>query len=86
MADHMRPLQAWLERIGARLVWQSKIPNWIGLISAYHVNGKVFLVQTFSNNNGWEVFIPASDKNNTSLTLDNAALFLGVEGCRGLVD
>jgi hypothetical protein len=59
-------------------------PSSPGTLRCYVVNGKTFIVYLFASG-GWELYRPAHDGNSTARTLDEAAVFLGCEGCRGLV-
>lgn len=79
------PLDAWLERVEARLLWQSNVKG-IGTVTCYLVNQRLAMVLRYQERRGWELFVPASNENNTALTLDGAAEALGVDGCAGLLD
>jgi len=80
-------LYAWLERVSAYEAWMTRIGNTGGSLSGYHINGQLVVVLRYANpEDGWELFIPASKKNHIADTLDAAAEFLGVDGCRGLVE
>lgn len=85
--DVRRPLSLWLKRIGAQMLWIQKVRS-VGTISAYMAgdNARVFLVHDFADSGGWEIYIPSSNKNDAALSMDHAAEYLGVEGCRGLLE
>lgn len=78
------PLRKWLDRVNARALWTQGVKG-IGDITAYAVNGHTILVQRFIDGGGWAIYLPASKSNSTVIELDSAAMFCGVEGCRGLV-
>ncbi len=72
----MAKLNGWLDRNGAMLVWQHGATSVCPMISSYLVHGVVVIVATFKTG-GFELFIPASKSNDVSMTLDNAAVFIG---------
>lgn len=80
-------LQLWLDRVNANFMWSAKIPGGKGAkIEAHNINGQCALVLRFANKDGWELFVPASNRNEIAHTIDAAAIALGVEGCRGLIN
>lgn len=88
-ADTTSPLHRWIDRIGARSIWSTSNDRGKILTTAYIVNGRTFIVvitQTARGTiTGWDIYVPASEKNSIAATLDSAAIALGVEGCAGLV-
>lgn len=77
-------LDKWLERVGAKLMWRQKIKPGGWYMEAWRINQRIVIVQDWEPD-GWELYIPASDKNDVESTLDETALRLGVEGCAGLL-
>jgi hypothetical protein len=87
MADqfHLSPtLDAWLKRVEASEQWTMTVPNTGAKVSGYLINGNLVVAVRYAEGNGWELLIPASKENNTAATLDGAASFCGVLGCRDL--
>lgn len=89
-AEKTAPLDAWLDRVEAREAWTALMPNGRSTITGYLINGHIAVaIRYYSHGerkiDGWELLVPASLKNDTTATLDGAALALGVEGCHGLV-
>lgn len=83
---HTDPLDAWLERVEALPQWQMKVPGLGHIVTSYLINGQLAVVIRYKENLGWELLVPSSNKNNTAASLDGAAMALGVDGCRGLVE
>lgn len=89
-------LNAWLDRVGARLLWQMSSKGRTGydrmntapfLLHCVEINGRVVIIQEWTGNGtGWQIYVPSSDKNDTAACVDGAAAALGVDGCRGLVE
>jgi hypothetical protein len=75
-------LERWLERVRARKLWEAAVPG--ATLEAHLINGRVALLLRHAGGHGWELFVPASDSNEVTRTLDDAALALGTEGCAGL--
>lgn len=101
MTERMNALDKWLERIEARPMYEMLSPNRRTMVTVYTVGGKhpigdeparasVFMVMRYVEPGkpatGWDIFVPASGSNNVRLTLDAAAMAMGVDGCRGLID
>jgi hypothetical protein len=80
-----KALEAWIERINARPMYETESPNHNTLLTVFACNGRVFVVMTYTEYDGFDLFVPAHSSNSIALTLDAAALALGVEGCAGLV-
>jgi hypothetical protein len=81
------PLQAWLQKIGARCLQQTPVGSeWhvkeYGFPAAYletwqNKNGRVFLVEVRAMGSGWEIWT-ASGVNDTHATLADAEKRLGL--------
>lgn len=73
-------LQAFLREMGARQMWKFSLQ--FSRLEGYMANGRVFIVQIFCERdtdqepNGWEIFIPACELNNTGATLNNARHYI----------
>ena len=72
-----RPIDVWLRINRARRLWSLDIPNVDGGIDCYMVNGHLLVVREFEGG-GWDVFIPASETNQTGPTLAAVAEFCGL--------
>lgn len=86
----LEPLRAWLDRVNAQCLYEMTSPSKRILTSVYVIGGRVAIVQSHRNmdgtTTGWDLFVPAKpDSADIALTLDAAAIALGVEGCAGLV-
>ena len=68
-------LNDWLRSVHAQCNWQKRI-QYVGLLECYSANGRVFLVQHYQGDRGWEIYIPASDGNSTTGTLSAAAAYI----------
>ena len=69
-------LTDWLRNHHARCNWQKRIP-YVGLLESWTANGRVFLVQRYRNDQGWEIYIPAGgDSIKTMDTLGAASLYI----------
>lgn len=84
-AKRQDALDLWLERVEAREQWTETVKHTGAKITAHIINCTLVMVLRYaSSGDGWELFIPASKTNYITDTLDNAALFLDVPGCRDL--
>jgi hypothetical protein len=79
-------LDAWLDRVDASKRWEFKLPSTGDIMAAHIINCQLVITLRYAGRNGWELFVPPSNSNKISDTLDHAAMMLGVEGCRGLVE
>lgn len=73
-------LEDWLESVGAGFQWCEYVDGF-GTLQLYRVNGRPFIVhsmQTKKHDFGWEIYIPATDSNVISATLEAAAEYLRV--------
>ena len=68
-------LRDWLNSHHAVCNWQKRIP-YVGLVESWTANGRVFIVQRYSNDQGWEVYIPAHDGNRSLDTLRQASFYI----------
>lgn len=73
--SRLAALEMWLEAVNAKLLWSSRIPN-VGVVECYSANGRIFHVQRCLRDAGFDVLVPASDKNSIAETLDAAARFI----------
>lgn len=79
-------LDAWLERVHAVKAWSVNVSNVPGLLTAYVIGGHVVIVQRYERSRGWQLYLPSSKSNSIDVSLDAAAEFCGVDGCRGLLE
>lgn len=77
-------LDAWLDRVGAYEQWQTVIEHTGATVTGYLINCRVAIVVRYAEGHGWELYVPASDRNRIVDCLDAAAIALKVEGCAGL--
>lgn len=87
-----KPLRDWLERVNAHCQWSQHLPGeadsfsvecWL-VRSRRDGKARPMLLQIWDSGT-WEVFRPAHDGTEVGMTLDEAAIFFGVDGCAGLV-
>jgi hypothetical protein len=74
------PLHEWLQRHGARCMWQlpygdPEMPA--QYIECWLVNKRLFIVQVYSNQCGWNIYTELADRN-TEATLADAEARLGL--------
>ncbi len=78
--DRLDRLRKWLEKVGARQMWTTRVKG-IGRIDCYQIGKGIALVQIYQREagapEGWDVFVPASLKNDTPTTLEAAEKLLG---------
>jgi hypothetical protein len=82
--NHCDPLDLWLDRVEASEQWTLRVPNTGAKVSGYIINCTLVVVVRYAEGNGWELLIPSTKENSTADSLDRAAMFLGVDGCRDL--
>lgn len=68
-------LDDWLHSHHAACMWQKRIER-VGLLECWSANGRVFIVQRYDRQAGWEVYIPAHGGNQTRLTLEAASRYI----------
>ena len=67
-------LHQFLDAINARLLVRETFGA--GSISMYSANGRTFMVQHFAGRDGWDIYVPASDRNNIEATTTAAASYI----------
>jgi hypothetical protein len=71
-------LQAFLDEMLAVELWRMT-PDHRMLVTCYRANGRIFFVQTWTRtdqNDGWDIYIPASEQNSAGATLHNARRYI----------
>lgn len=68
-------LKDWLDAHDAHCTWQVRVEN-VGLLECYIAHAKVFLVQRYNGNAGWEIYIPSHSGNSSLDSLGNASKYI----------
>lgn len=72
-------LEAFLREMGASCLWQFALQSC--RIEGYMARGRIFIVQLYGDPSrpevdGWDIFIPACELNNTGATLNNVRRYI----------
>lgn len=66
-----KELNKYIDAVAHRMNWTAKIKN-VGTISHFTAkNGRVFILQEYERDNGFEIMIQINQTNNTIKTLDD---------------
>lgn len=68
-------LSKFLNEVGARCNWEQRIAH-VGVVECYAANGKIFLVERYRGDSGWDLFIPASVSGKIDVTLEAARAYI----------
>lgn len=71
-------LEDWLRSHHAMCNWQQRVPR-CGILECWQANGRIFLVQRYDRDAGWEVFVPAHKGIKTMDTLAAASQYIRAE-------
>lgn len=66
---------AWTYMDGAACLWQQVVPR-VGMLEAWTVNARIFLLIHYARADGFDLFIPASVSNRTDETLAAASRYI----------
>lgn len=75
----LNALDTWIDRAGARIQWETKGPMKGSTIAMYFVNGRTLFIHRYADG-GWDIYLPASAKNNVVATLEAADEFCETSG------
>lgn len=70
-----KALEDWLHSHHARCNWQKRVER-VGMLECWTANGRVFIVQRYERDAGWEVYIPSHGGSSTLETLAAATRYI----------
>lgn len=69
-------LNQFLKNNNAKLLQEVPVPQTEKSLQIWTAKGKIFIIESYHNGFGWELYIPACEENKTHKTLDAAKEYL----------